>query len=317
MAGTGERTLTQRELNRAVLARQLLLERAARGLPPMKHNVPDMSEPTVHEPEADHEHVYEVDPEVEEAWRAVLNGELGALRVFRAVLGKIPAGPRCKLCLAPLKAPGSVLLKPLGFGPSKLNRRLCRACFRSIDKKPGGAEVELSLLFADVRGSTGLAEHMQAHEFSQLISRFYGTAARVVDRWDGIVDKFVGDEVVALFVPGFAGHDHAARAIEAAKDLLRQTSGGKGEPWVSVGAGVHTGVAYVGRVGEGDACDFTAVGDAVNTTARLASSAAAGEILVSKAAADASGLDPQGRETRTLSLRGRDETVDAVVVAAA
>jgi adenylate cyclase len=69
----------------------------------------------------------------------------------------------------------------------------------------------------------------------------------------------------------------------------------------------------VGRVGEGDACDFTAVGDAVNTTARLASEARAGEILVSRAAADASGLDPTELELRSLSLRGRDETVEALV----
>jgi adenylate cyclase len=262
-------------------------------------------------PESDHldEH--------SEMWRSVLMGDLNQLRYFRAILGKIPAGPRCKLCAAPLKAPGSIILKPLGFGPSKLNRRLCRACFRSVDKKPGGAEIELSLLFADVRGSTGLAERMPPHEFSQLISRFYGTAARVVDEWDGIVDKFVGDEVVALFVPGFAGVRHAERAVDAARDLLEQTGNRGDEPWIPIGAGVHTGVAYVGRVGEGDACDFTAVGDAVNTTARLASSAAAGEILVSKAAADASMLDASGLESRTLTLRGRDEMIETLVLAAA
>jgi adenylate cyclase len=78
-----------------------------------------------------------------------------------------------------------------------------------MEKHPGGAEIELTLLFADVRGSTGLAERMPAQEFSRLVSRFYGTAARVVDGWNGLVDKFVGDEVVALFVPGFAGEDHA------------------------------------------------------------------------------------------------------------
>ena len=244
-------------------------------------------------------------------------GDISSLKYFRAVLGKVPAGPRCKLCAAPLKAPGSVILKPFGFGPSKLNRRLCRACFRSVDKKPGGAEIELSLLFADVRGSTSLAEHMQPQEFSRLISRFYGTAARVVDQWDGIVDKFVGDEAVALFVPGFAGEEHASRAVEAARSLLRETGNdGAAEPWVPIGIGVHTGVAYVGRVGEGDACDFTAVGDAVNTTARLASSAGAGEILVSKAAAESSMLDASGLESRTLTLRGRDETIDALVLAA-
>jgi adenylate cyclase len=277
------------------------------------HQNAGVTEPVV---EQDHEHVYDADPEMEEAWRAVLTGDLGALRYFRAVLGKIPAGPRCKLCAAPLKAPGSVLLKPLGFGPSKLNRRLCRACFRHLDKQPGGAEVELSLLFADVRGSTSLAEKMQPQEFSRLISRFYGTAARVVDAWDGIVDKFVGDEAVALFVPGFAGEDHAARAVEAARSLIHETGTDGEKPWVPIGIGVHTGVAYVGRVGEGDACDFTAVGDAVNTTARLASSAGAGEILVSKATADASMLDDTGLEARTLTLRGKDEMIDALVLAA-
>jgi adenylate cyclase len=262
----------------------------------------------------DHEHIQVHDAEQSDIWRRVLSGDLGQLKYFRAVLGKIPAGPRCKLCAAPLKPPGSIVLRPFGFGPSRLNRRLCRACFRTVDKKPGGAEIEISLLFADVRGSTTLAEHIPPQEFSQLISRFYGTAARVVDKWDGIVDKFVGDEVVALFVPGFAGEEHAGRAIEAARELLHETGNADGaEPWVPVGAGVHTGIAYVGRVGEGDACDFTAVGDAVNTAARLASSAGAGEILVSTSAVEAAGLDAGGLETRTLDLRGRDESVDAVV----
>jgi adenylate cyclase len=263
------------------------------------------------------DHVHVADQEQSEAWRRVLNGDLGQLKYFRAVLGRIPAGPRCKLCAAPLKAPGSVLLKPLGFGPSKLNRRLCRACFRSVDKRPGGAEIELSLMFADVRGSTALAERIPAQEYSQLISRFYGTAARVVDQWDGIVDKFVGDEVVALFVPGFAGEEHASRAVETARALMRETGNDGDEPWIPIGAGVHTGVAYVGRVGEGDACDFTAVGDAVNTAARLASSAAAGEILVSTAAAEAGELQTAGLERRTLELRGREEAVDAWVSRAA
>ena len=251
-----------------------------------------------------------------EVWRLALMGEARGLAMTRRLVGWIPAGPRCKLCRAPLKPPGSLALKLVGFGPSRLNRRLCSACFKQIGKQPGGAEIELSFLFADVRGSTALAERIPAQEFSQLISRFYGTAARVVDRWNGLVDKFVGDEVVALFVPGFAGEDHAARAVDAARDLLRETGNDGGEPWVPLGVGVHTGVAFVGRVGEGDACDFTAVGDAVNTTARLASSASAGEILVSRAAAESSHLDSTGLESRTLSLRGRDELVEALVARA-
>jgi adenylate cyclase len=251
-----------------------------------------------------------------ETWRELLMGERRGLERTRRLVGWMPSPPRCKLCLAPLQGIGSVVLRPFGFGPSSLNRRLCKACFNDVAKFPGGAEIELSLLFADVRGSTGLAERMAARDFSQLISRFYGTAARVVDEGNGLVDKFVGDEVVALFIPGFAGQDHASRAIGAGRDLLRKTGNDGAEPWAPIGVGVHTGVAFVGRVGEGDACDFTAVGDAVNTAARLASSAGAGEMLVSRSAADAGGLDATGLETRTLELRGRDETVDTVVATA-
>lgn len=249
----------------------------------------------------------------EEAWRAILTGQVRGLNTTRRLVGWVPTGPRCKLCLAPLGAPGSVLLRPFGFGPSKLNRRLCRSCFRSVEKHPGGAEVEISLLFADVRGSTALAERMTPQEFSSLVARFYGTAAKVVDDRNGLVDKFVGDEVVALFIPGFAGEDHAAKAVDAARELMRATGNDGDDPWVPIGAAVHTGTPYIGRVGEGDACDFTAIGDPVNTTARLASSASAGEILVSSAAADAAGLETAGLEMRTLELRGREENAEVWV----
>jgi adenylate cyclase len=180
-------------------------------------------------------------------------------------------------------------------------------------KHPGGAEVEISALFADVRGSTGLAERLPPGEFGRLLTRFWGPAARVVDRWDGIVDKFVGDEAVALFIPGFAGKDHAARAIETARELLAQTGHRDGEPWIPVGIGIHTGVSYVGYIGEGDALDFTALGDTVNTAARLTSMAKAGEIVLSDATATAARLDTSGLEQRTLELRGREQTVLAWV----
>lgn len=254
----------------------------------------------------------------QEKWRRVLMGEARGHICWtpwmRRLNRSIPSDPRCKLCDNPFGRPGS-LMRFVGFGPSRLNRRICRGCIHALEKRPGGAEVELSLLFADVRGSTALAEQASAEEFSRLMARFYGAAATAVDRRNGIVDKFVGDQVVALFIPGFAGADHAADAIAAARELLANTGHGEGEPWIPVGAGVHTGVAFVGTVGEGDAVDFTALGDSVNTAARLASSAGSGEILVSSAAAAASQLDTAGLEARTLNLRGRAESVAAWVVA--
>jgi adenylate cyclase len=204
-------------------------------------------------------------------------------------------------------------MRLLGMGPSPLNRRLCRSCIRSIHKRPGGSEVEVSLLFADVRGSTTLAERMAPGEFSGLMARFYGTAGRVVDKWDGLIDKFVGDEVVALFVPGFAGPDHAARAVGAARELVTEAAGRGHEPTVPIGAAVHTGMAFVGTVGQGDVTDFTALGDAVNIAARLVSEAGPGELLMSAAASTAAQIETTGLERRPLKLRGRDQTVDVWV----
>ena len=177
--------------------------------------------------------------------------------------------------------------------------------------------MEATFLFADVRGSTALAERLGAEEFRRLMARFYAEAAAAVDSRNGIVDKFAGDELVALFIPGFAGEDHAADAIAAALELLQRTGNDDAEPWLRVGAGVHLGKAYIGTVGEEEALDFTALGDPVNTAARLAAVAGAGEILVSGVAAAEAGLNTAGLEMRSLDLRGRSEPLAAFVVGAA
>jgi adenylate cyclase len=246
-------------------------------------------------------------PTPEELWRQMLTGEIPRLQSMRRIWGTLPSPPRCKLCNAPFRGPGGVLMRVFAYGPSSLNRRLCRWCARAVHKHPGGAEVEISVLIADVRGSTALAERMAPEEFSKLMARFYGAAAEAIDDQDGIVDKFVGDGAVALFIPGFAGEDHAADAIAAARSLLERTHE------IPVGAAVHTGVSFVGAIGEGDARDFTALGDTVNAASRLTSLAGAGELLVSADAASAAGLDTGGLERRTLELRGRDQTIDAWV----
>jgi adenylate cyclase len=253
----------------------------------------------------------------EEMWERMLTGDWPRLQRIRRMWGALPSPPRCKLCNAPFRGPGGVLMRAIAYGPSPLNRRLCKWCIRAAHKHPGGAEVEISVLVADVRGSTALAEGMPPEEFSRLMSRFYGAAAEVIDEWDGIVDKFLGDGAVALFIPGFAGSDHAANAIAVARGLLEQTGNDGPEPWIPVGAGVHTGKSFVGTVGEGDARDFTALGDTVNTAARLTSLAGAGEILISPEAANAGGLKTTGLERRTLELRGKEQGVDAWVAGSA
>ena len=131
-------------------------------------------------------------------------------------------------------------------------------------------------------------------------------------RIEGRSAEQVCDELVAMFVPLLAGERHAARAVDAARALLVAT-GHPAAPWVPIGAGVHTGLAWIGAVGEGAHTEITALGDGVNTTARLASVAQAGEILVTDSAAGAAGLDP-ALERRSLELKGKESPTDVVVL---
>lgn len=197
------------------------------------------------------------------------------------------------------------------------NPKYCTGCFGMLSRNHGGAEVECSLLFADVRGSTAMAESASPREFNRLMGRFYDTATEVLVNHDGIVDKFVGDQIIGIFIPAMASPQHAARAVEAARSLLTETGFGTSSgPWVPIGIGVNTGVAYVGSIGDSSDTEMTAMGDIVNVTARLSSVAGAGEILVATPAAAAAGLSP-GLPRRSLQLKGKSQTTEVVVLTAA
>jgi adenylate cyclase len=172
------------------------------------------------------------------------------------------------------------------------------------------------MLFADVRGSTSLAEGMTPTAFGQLISRFYSVATTVLIDQEAIIDKLVGDQVTGLFVPGLAGPEHARRAVAAAQEILRLTGHGDADgPWISVGAGVHTGTAFVGAVGAAQgSTDITVLGDAANTAARLSSSARQGEILISDDAFAAAQLPFENLEQQRLELKGKSEPVSVRVL---
>jgi adenylate cyclase len=248
----------------------------------------------------------------EERWRRLLTQGHPPLRNAQRMMRHLPSPPRCKLCFNPFGGIAGRMMRLMGFKPSRKNPNFCSRCCDMLP--PGGAEVEVTVLFADVRGSTGLAEGRSAAEFARLLNRFYATVTDVMVRHDAIVDKLIGDEIMALFVPGFAGPEYRRRAAEAAVELLRAVGYGSGsEPWLQVGVGVNAGIAYVGNVGD-KVMDFTALGDTVNVAARLQDRAASGEVLLSDdvhaACAD---LFPTG-EHRTLAVAGREEPV-AVVAA--
>ena len=235
-------------------------------------------------------------------------------RRLRAAFNHLPHEPRCRLCAAPFAGPAAPVMRLIGKVPAPKNPTTCVQCFTFISNHRGGAEIEASMLFADIRGSTTIAEGMSPTAFRALLDRFYTVATKVVFDFGGTVDKFVGDELVAIFVPLFAGNDHAAKAVRAAEALLRATGhADPAGPWAPIGAGVHTGLTWYGAVGQGDVVELTALGDAMNTTARLASAAGAGEILVTSAAATAAGLDP-ALERRSLDLKGKQQATEVVSI---
>lgn len=217
----------------------------------------------------------------------------------------------------PFAGPVAPLLKVVGKGPWVRNPRYCFACCSKLIRNKGGVELELSFLFADVRGSTPLGERLGPKGLHDLMDRFYGVGIDALIAHGALIDRFMGDQVVGYFAPGFAGTQHAREAVLSALDILRATGHGSSTPWVPVGAGVHIGKAFVGSVGKGeDMAELTAIGDPVNIAARLASVAATGEVVVSEEAFVASGLegDPERREL-TLKGVGTDVKVRVLRVA--
>src|SRR5579863_6995392 len=250
--------------------------------------------------------------EGDEFWRKVLTEGHRPLRIMHTLFRYLPSAPRCKGCHNPFGGIGGKVVGLLGFKPSRKNPNLCTAC---CDRLPrGGAEVDIAILFADVRGSTAMGERLQPSAFAALLNRFYNTATEVLIRHDAIIDKLIGDEVMALFIRGICGPDYHRRAVQAGAALLRAVGyGTSAPPWLEIGGAINSGLTYVGNVG-GDVVDFTALGDTVNTASRMASSAAAGEILLSEPMYETVAGSLPGLASRTLSLRGKDSPVQVRVL---
>ncbi len=254
----------------------------------------------------------EVDAEDRDAAAQLRVGE--RQKRLRRFWRSIPSPPRCKLCHRPFGGVGGPVMRLVGLGRWSGNPKYCRGCFRDLYRKRAGAEIECSLLFADVRDSTGVAEGMRPSEFRRLMDRFYATAFDVLIAHDAFVDKFVGDEVIGIFVPALTEARHAREAVDAGLELLAATGHGSGAPWVPVGIGVNTGVAYVGAVGTQEHVEFTALGDEVNVTARLATAAGMGELLVTDAAILAARLSDAALERRMVALKGKSELIPVAVL---
>ena len=257
------------------------------------------------------------EPLTPEDWQATweLNYTFGA-RVVHKIWHALPSGPRCGMCGAPFAGPGRFVVRPLGYRPSRKNPTICATCVES--SPPGGMKMHTGVLFADLREFTARSEGADPQEVSVLLRRFYGCAEDVLFP-EAIIDKVVGDQVMALYLPDLPSkltrEEVPALMLDHAHGLLRSVGYGSDEgPFVELGVGIDVGEAFVGNIGDRAVYDFTAVGDVVNTAARLEAQARGGEILLSRRVA--AGLPGPVGEAVELSLKGKSEPERAYRVAA-
>jgi adenylate cyclase len=231
----------------------------------------------------------------------------------------------CKGCLQqlhvpiPIHGPLSIPLRIVGLRPSRMNPNICNLCetmFKHI-KKSSQVHVPLTILFADVRGYTTMSELVDSPEIIRLLSHFYEQSGEAVWERDGIVNKLIGDAVLAIFNFPIERDNHVENAVLAGLALQERCASlcsmRKGESQLSIGVGIHTGNAAIGDVGQ--ACrDFTAVGSVVNLASRLQGAACPGEVLVTESVYECIAEQFPNAQRRVCQLKGLEQPVSAWVL---
>jgi len=202
-------------------------------------------------------------------------------------------------------------MRVLGWGPSRKNPNLCARCCERLPA--GGAEIDAAVFFADVRNYTGFAEKLAPAQLVIAMQRFYQVAIETVIHHDGLVDKLLGDSVMALFVRGAAGADYRLKALRATADLMRRMNDAASASPLTIGIGIHAGPAFVGNLGDGRIVDLTAIGDTVNVAARLQGAAAPGEILITEELSTLAAREFGNLESRIVTLKGKEQPLAVLV----
>ena len=180
-----------------------------------------------------------------------------------------------------------------------------------------GRDLEIVVLFADLRGFTTLSEQRLPYDVVFVLNRYFDCMAAAIQDGDGYLDKFIGDGVMALFgietgrAAGARGALLAARRMaERLEDLNRSLAHDLEQP-LRIGIGIHVGPAIVGQMGVGQQRHLTAIGDTVNTASRLESMTkeAGVQLILSDAVAEAAGLPLDGLEAREMAVRGRRDPI--------
>ena len=198
------------------------------------------------------------------------------------------------------------------------------AATRSVDELISrGERRDLTVLFMDIRGFTSMSESMRADDVLAVIQDYLDEMSKLILKWDGLIDKYVGDEIMAMWNAPLAQKDHALLAIRCAYDLISGAPGlqaklaARGLPSIGWGIGINTGPAVVGNMGSHERLQYTALGDTVNTAARFCSAAPALDVLIGHATYMACADYIAVEELPGLQLKGKSaETFRAFKVTA-
>ena len=181
--------------------------------------------------------------------------------------------------------------------------------------KLGGVNQTITVLFADIRGFTRISEHAPPEKIVGLLNRYFSAMTDIIFAHGGTLDKYLGDGLMALFGAPTTTPEDASNALNAAVAMQRRIIGinselkSEGLAEIGVGIGLHTGEVTVGYIGSERRSEYTAIGDAVNTAARLESNARGGEILISEITATAAGNRYRLKKREPITVKNREQPV--------
>ncbi len=206
---------------------------------------------------------------------------------------------------------------PICATPNPVVHRYCRGCGTALGALLSN-EAErryVTVLFADMTGSTAMSERLDPEEVQEIMSEFYQELAACVHRYGGTVDKFLGDGIMALFGAPRAHEDDPERALAAALEMregveaLNRRLAGRLPQRIGIHIGVNTGLVVAGRVGGGSHSEYTVLGDTVNVAARLEDQSQDGQILVSDATRQRTEHVFAFRELPPVQVKGKAEPI--------
>lgn len=221
----------------------------------------------------------------------------------------------------PLRGPWSVPFRMFGLRPSRMNPNTCTLCELMFTRvmRARNVTLDVTVLFADLRGYTALSRETSSESMSQLVDTFYDECAAAIWEHDGLLNKTIGDAVMAIFNFPIHQDDHAAQAVHAARAIqqrcraLRETAAQAGTqapaPAIDIGIGIDSGPVQFGEFGRA-VRELTAIGTVVNTAARAQSVAMPGEILLTRAARDRAAASLDAPVGRSYELKGFTQPVE-------